>query len=84
MSINGDERHTARPQTSYLRNLRRYWRLQADQEKSPLRPASVGDMMLPSDFVHRFPSPSWTMPKLRERETALLEQRRIYRSCNTP
>lgn len=49
---------------AYLRKRLRYWRLQADQEKTPLWPANVGDMMLPSDFLQTFPSPSWTIPKL--------------------
>lgn len=48
----------------YLRKRVRYWRLQDDQEKSPLSPASVGDMMFPMDFLHTLPSPSWTIPKL--------------------
>lgn len=47
-----------------MRKRLRYWRLQADQEKIPLWPANVGDMMLPSDFLQTFPSPSWTIPKL--------------------
>lgn len=49
---------------AYLRKRLRYWRLQADQEKIPLWPANVGDMMFPSDFLQTFPSPSWTIPKL--------------------
>jgi hypothetical protein len=58
---------------AYLKNLCRYWRLQGDQEKTPFRPANVGDMMLPSDLLHVFPSPSWTIPKLHERERWLIQ-----------
>lgn len=60
--------HKTSSRDPYLKNLCRYWRLQEDQEKTPLRPASVGDIMLPSDFLHIFPSPSWTIPKLRKAE----------------
>lgn len=55
---------------AYLRKRLRYWRLQADQEKIPLCPANVGDMMLPSDFLQTFPSPSWTIPKLKNEAKA--------------
>lgn len=72
------QQYTAGSKMSYLKNLCRYWRLQGDQEKTPLRPANVGDMMLPSDFLHIFPSPSWTMPKLWEREMVLSKQRAVY------
>ena len=61
----------------YLKNLCRYWRLQGDQEKTPLRPANVGDIMLPSDFLHTFPSPSWTMPKLWERNGSVRAKNRV-------
>lgn len=71
----GTQRHTTSSGLSYLKNLCRSWRLHGDQEKTPLRPASVGDMMLPSDFLHMLPSPSWTMPKLRERETGPSKRR---------
>lgn len=73
------ERDTTSFRGSYLKNLCRYWRLQADQEKTPLRPANVGDMMLPSDFLHTFPSPSWTMPKLRERNGSFKTRNRFHR-----
>lgn len=71
VNIKSTKRYMAISETSYLKNLCRYWRLQGDQEKTPLRPANVGDIMLPSDFLHMFPSPSWTMPKLQEREMVL-------------
>ena len=71
------QRHTTSSRSSYLKNLCRYWRLQGDQEKTPLRPASVGDMMFPSDFLHMLPSPSWTMPKLREREMVPSKHRTV-------
>lgn len=61
----------------YLKNLCRYWRLQEDQEKTPLRPASVGDIMLPSDFLHIFPSPSWTIPKLWKTENGYFKSESI-------
>lgn len=71
------QRHTSSSGSSYLKNFCRYWRLQGDQEKTPLRPANVGDMMLPSDFLHTFPSPSWTIPKLHEREMGLSKPRTV-------
>lgn len=69
----------------YLKNLCRYWRLQEDQEKTPLRPASVGDIMLPSDFLHIFPSPSWTIPKLRKTENGYFKSESVRASvvCDT-
>lgn len=82
--LGGPSREHERPwgphrqlQGSHLKNLCRYWRLQADQEKSPLRPANVGDIMLPSDFLHTFPSPSWTMPKLWERNGSFSAKNRV-------
>lgn len=61
---------------AYLRKRLRYWRLQADQEKTPLCPAKVGDMMLPSDFLQTFPSPSCTIPKL-----GGLKRKKSYIEC---
>lgn len=52
---------------AYPRNRLRYCRLQVDQKKTPLFPARVGDIMLPSVLRHGFPSPSWIIPKLEER-----------------
>lgn len=48
----------------YPRKRLRYCRLQVDQEKTPLFPARVGDIMLPSVLRQGFPSPSWIIPKL--------------------
>ena len=42
-----------------------------------MRPANVGDIMLPSDFLHTFPSPSWTMPKLRERDGSVRAKNKV-------
>lgn len=52
---------------SYPRKRLRYCLLQVDQKKTPLFPARVGDMMLPSVLRHGFPSPSWIIPKLEEK-----------------
>lgn len=52
----------------YPKNFFRYCRLHADQEKTPLFPASVGDIMFPSVFRQGFPSPSWIIPKLEQKK----------------
>ena len=49
---------------AYPRKRLRYCRLQVDQEKTPLFPARVGDIMLPSVLRQGLPSPSWIIPKL--------------------
>lgn len=53
---------------TYPRNRLRYCLLQVDQKKTPLFPARVGDMMLPSVLRQGFPSPSWIIPKLDVKE----------------
>lgn len=72
--------HKTSSRDPYLKNLCRYWRLQEDQEKTPLRPASVGDIMLPSDFLHIFPSPSWTIPKLQKAENGYFKSESVRAS----
>lgn len=72
--------HKTSSRDPYLKNLCRYWRLQEDQEKTPLRPASVGDIMLPTDFLHIFPSPSWTIPKLQKAENGYFKSESVRAS----
>lgn len=52
---------------AYPRKRLRYCRLQVDQKKTPLFPARVGDIMLPSVLRQGFPSPSWIIPKLEQK-----------------
>ena len=52
---------------AYPRKRLRYCRLQVDQKKTPLFPARVGDIMLPSVLRQGFPSPSWIIPKLEDK-----------------
>lgn len=63
---------------AYPRKRLRYCRLQVDQEKTPLLPARVGDIMLPSVLRQGFPSPSWIIPKLQKMKIRDFSRNEIY------